>query len=108
MRDQWCRDTAFVVVMLVFSKRRIVQMCPAAADEYIRVRIAGLVALVLAADTASALPPLSEKNRISVLSSCSRCSQGSDQLADVLVDLFDHRGVDRHHVVIAFLLFGRE
>ena len=52
----------------------------------------------------SALPPLSDRNRMSVLSSSPRSLSPATSLPTLLIDAVEHRGVDRHDVIEAILL----
>lgn len=106
MRDQRRRRAAFVIVVLVFAERCVVQVCPAATNEDIRVRIARMVTLILTWNTrfriATVIRQELDQRVIKLLS----LPQFHNELADILIDFVDHGGVDRHHVVVACLLIA--
>ena len=108
MGDQRRGDAAFVVEMLVAAERRVLQRRPRLAAEDLRTGAPGGSPSRLPSGPLSALPPLSERKKISVLSSSPRCLQRSTSRPTAVSMWATHGGVDRHDVIEAVLLFRRQ
>ena len=80
MHNQRSRDAAFVIEMFVAPQRRVGERRPALALKHFRPNGAGRIAVELPLGPLSAFAPLSDRKRISVLSSIFRfCKESTSR-----------------------------
>ena len=108
MSDERCCRSTFVIEVFVLSKRCVIQMRPALPDEYIGMRVAGILALIFSLYAGFSIPTIVRHKQDQCVIKYAAVVQCSDELTDVLINLFHHCCIDGHHVVVPRFFLVRE
>ena len=108
MRNQRGRNPSLVVVVLILAEGDVVEVGPAFPDEDVGVGVARVLALVAPLDPGLGVTSVVGKKENQSILEFVPLTEGVYQLTHILVDLFDHGGIDRHHVIVTRLLLFAE